>query len=107
DEDDSRLAVSPRGFDYRIQNFRGIQLSNCFARTWIDQIVSFIVVDLPHELVSYGDRNIKGIQFQWICFSRNELFNIRMIDTEDCHVGAGAFSAKLGDFGSEVVQPHK
>src|SRR6185503_25476 len=107
DKNYTGLAVAPGRVHDSIQHASCVQLPHDIARSRVDQGVPLAASDSIHELIGHCNRDVEGVQLEWICFGSDELLDVRMIDAQDRHICAGAFPAKLCYLGSKVVQAHE
>ncbi len=98
DIDDSRFTGLPSVFDDGTEYF-GRRLGNDlavdgvrFAGTRIKQRVVAVLFNGAHKLISDGDGDIEVGDLGEIILARDKFLDIRMVDTQDAHIGATASS---------------
>ena len=106
-ENNPRLPIPPGRVDNFIKYNSGIQLFHRFPRMRIDQLVLPACFRGVHKVFCQSYGKIKIGNLRVICLTVNKLQNIRVVDTQDSHVGAAPRSALFDGFGSHIKHFHK
>ncbi len=106
-KDNAGVPIFPRLFHQGLIDFVGIQFSNLFIIPGIYQIIIAFLLHRFHKIVCYGDRDIEVIQFLVNLFAVDKLHDVRVVHSQDGHVGPTASASLFDLLGGCVEDLHK
>ena len=106
-EENARLARFPRAVHDRAKHLAGIELPHDPPGTGVEEIVAGALLHRLHESVGDGHGDVEVRHLRQVVLAGDELQDVRVIDTQDAHVGAAACAALLDDIGRGIVELHE
>ena len=101
------IAGLPGHAGQQVEDFFGVTLTGNLPGARVDQVILLIGLDPLHEVLVYGDRNVEVAQVFAVFLRLDKLFNVRMINVQDSHVGAAASTALFHDVSCGVEGANK
>ena len=101
-EDNPGISALPCLFNQQIENIAGTQAAAFLPSDRIDKSVILIFFNSLHEGFRDSHRKIEVVELPIFFFGTDEVQNIRMVHTQDAHIGATSGTSLLDLFGCRI-----